>query len=223
MRKATLLISIFLLLFVSSSESLLCAGSQLGIKAGWLNAWSEFSQDLPGVQIESITRMSGGVFIWFQFGSGRFGIQPEILYSTRGFDIRETYLDQDISSIYSITYIEIPVLLSCRLLSHKNFEPVLLAGFQIGLPRKVKESQTVDGQTEERQLGDNLKNTDAEMVIGFDLKYKLKPFYIILAARYQWGLNSISRDIQAVSYEFDWNDTIKNRSLSLMLGLAIKL
>ena len=100
---------------------------------------------------------------------------------------------------------------------------MLLAGFYIGIPGKVWEIQTVDGQTEKRQLGDNLKETDAGTVIGLDLKYRLKRISLVLAARYQHGLTNISRNIQAVSHDFDAGDTIKNRSFSLMLGLALNL
>jgi hypothetical protein len=217
------LILLYQFLIAADSTPLFGANTQLGINAGFVNSWTQFSQNLPGSQLESINRIGGGAYLWLQLGFGRIGIQAEVLSCTKGFDVRETYQGQDISSVYTIRYFEIPVLLSYRLFSHKKLQPVLLAGFYFGIPGKVWVAQTVEGQTEERELGDNLKQTDAGTVIGLDLRYRLKRICLVLAARYQHGLTNISRNTQAVSYDFDANDTIKNRSLSLMLGLALEL
>lgn len=223
MNKSIPLLLLFMMLTMAAVSPLARAHTQLGIKAGVLNAWGEFSQDLPGKSLKSIIRPGGGLFLWLSLGSGRMGFQAEILYSTRGFDVREAYMDQEVSSVYTISYIEIPVMLSYRLFSHKRFQPVLLAGISIGLPTRVLEIQTVGGSTEERELGDNLKQTDAGFIIGFDLKYRMKRFFLLLAARYRAGLTNISRNIQAVSFDFYAGESIKNRSFSLMAGVALKL
>jgi len=223
MRKNNLFLILLFMMYILNSVHLFCKSPKLGIKAGIINAWTRISGDLPGIQLKSINGLSGGLYLCLNFRSSRFGIQPEILYVTKGFDAREADQEQEISSKYKITYFELPVLLTLKLFSHRQIHPVLLLGPYFGLPGKVREIQTIAGQTEERDLGDNLKQTDMGMIIGFDIRYKLKTFFLILAVRYHWGMTSISRDIQSVSYDLDKNDSIKNRSLSLMFGVAINL
>jgi hypothetical protein len=202
---------------------LFSASTQLGIKAGILNVRTDISGELPGIELKSIMEFSGGAFLKLNFDSGRLGIQPEILYATKGFDARETHDGLEISSKYKITYFEIPILVSYRLFSGKKIESLLLLGPYFGFPGKVREIQTAGEQTEVRELGDNLKKMDFGVVIGFDIRYRLKSLYFILAARYNRGLSNISRDIQEVSYDLDEDDTIKNKSFSLMFGLAFKI
>lgn len=223
MKKQMLLFGLIFTLYSFFSVQLFSASTQMGVKAGILNARTEISGDLPGIQLRSINEFSGGLFLSLNFGSGRWGIQPEFLFSTKGFDARETYQGLEVSSKYKINYFEIPLFLSYRLFSHKRIETKLLLGPYFAFPGKVREIQTIGGQTEERELGDNLKNTDGGMAFGLDIRIRFKRFFLIMSARYSMGIENISRDIQAVSYDLNREDTIKNRSLSLMFGGAISL
>jgi hypothetical protein len=45
----------------------------------------------------------------------------------------------------------------------------------------------------------------------------------MLDIRYSIGFNNISQDIMDVAYEFQEDDTIKNRSLVLSLGVSFNL
>jgi hypothetical protein len=223
MRKKIVLLGLFFSLFSFFAVQLFCASKQLGIKAGILNTWTDFSGELSGIELKSINEFSGGIFLFLKLGSGRWGVQPELLFTTKGFDVRETDQELEISSKYKIDYYEIPILLSYRLFSSRRIDSLLLLGPYFAFPGKVREIQTIDGQTEQRELGDNLKETDAGMVFGLDFRFRFKRMFLILSARYHVGMTNISRDIQVVSYDLARNDTIKNRSLSLMFGLAFNL
>jgi hypothetical protein len=199
------------------------ASVRLGARLGLINSRCDLSGELSGIQMKSISGISGGVFLGLDFGRGRFGIQPEVLYGTKGFDARESYQGEDVSSQYEIDYIEIPVLFSFRVISGRRINLALLFGPYFGIPLEVREIQTLGGHTEERTLDGHLNNTDAGVAMGLDLGYRLRSISFILAARFHWGLTSITRNIQAMSAELDADDTIKNHSLSLMVGLAFDL
>jgi hypothetical protein len=199
------------------------AQSQLGIKAGLTNAWTDFSGSLPGIQFNSITDFSLGAFMSFGILSNRFSLQPEIHYIQKGFDARETNQGEEISSVYKISYFEIQMLLTYKLSLKGSIKPIVVLGPYLAFPGKVREIQTAFGEREEREMDDNLKNLDTGVVLGFEIHYQQKTFHLILGGYYCLGLTNISRDIQAVSYDLNENDTIKNRSLSLRIGLAFNL
>ena len=150
-------------------------------------------------------------------------LQPEIHLSIKGFDMLETDQGQEISSKYKISYIKIPLLISCKFPLAGRLKPGMVIGPYIGLANKVQEVQSAFGVTEERELGDNLKKTDFGILLGGNVRYEMGKLTVILAARYSIGLVSISKDIQQVAYDFDSNDTIKNRALSIMFGIALNL
>jgi hypothetical protein len=52
------------------------------------------------------------------------------------------------------------------------------------------------------------------------VRYNLGFINVILAARYNLGLVNISRNITQVAWDFQDGDTIKNRALTVMVGLA---
>ena len=208
----------------------LLAGSPLysyelewGMKTGIVRSMAVISRDLPGITIHSIDELSFGSFISFFFIGDQLGLQPEVYYSVKGFDAQEMDQGQVISSKYKISYIKIPLLVSYKLPLKGRLKPGVVFGPYLGFARKVMEVQTAFGQTEERELGDNLKETDVGLVFGGNVRYSLGFVNVILAARYNLGLVNISKDITEVSWDFRSRDTIKNRALTVMIGLAFNL
>lgn len=196
---------------------------ELGLKAGMVRSMAVISRDLPGITIDAIDELSFGSFLSFFFIGDQLGLQPEIYYSVKGFDAQETDQGQVISSRYKISYIKIPLLVSYKLPLKGRLKPGVVFGPYFGFARKVMEVQSAFGQTEERELGDNLKETDVGLVFGGNVRYSLGFVNVILAARYNLGLVNISKDITEVSWDFRSRDTIKNRALTVMIGLAFNL
>lgn len=209
------------------SAVILLAGSQifasdleLGLKAGIVRSKACFTRDLPYTFVESLNAFSVGSFLSFFFIKNQFGIQPEINYSVKGFDIVEEDIGQEISSKYKISYIEIPVLISYRFPLRGRLKPGLVFGPYFGFAHKVREVQTIFGNTEKRELDDNLKKTDVGLVFGGNVRYQFGKINLMLSARYSLGLTNISKNIMEVSYDFRENDTIKNRAFTISLGVA---
>lgn len=220
MKKSGLYIIALCVISVILGGQLFSDELELGLKAGILNTKAEISRGLPGITYGSMNEGSFGASLSFFFIGDQIGLQPEVYYTVKGFNVLETDLGQEISSKYKISYIEIPVLISYRLPLKGRIRPGLVFGPYVGFAQKVREIQTAFGETQKRELDDNLKNTDFGLVFGGNIRYRLGSASIILDARYGKGLVNISKDITEVAYEFDADDTIKNRAFSIMLGVA---
>lgn len=223
MKKSSLCIIVLCVLSVSLGGRLFSDELELGLKAGILNTKAEISRGLPGVTYGSMNEGSFGASLSFFFIGNQFGLQPEVYYAVKGFNVLETDLGQEVSSKYKISYIEIPVLVSYRLPLKGRIKPGVVFGPYVGFAQKAREVQTAFGDTQERELDDNLKNVDFGLVFGGNVRYRLGSASIILDVRYGLGLANISKDITEVAYEFDENDTIKNRAISIMLGVGFHL
>jgi hypothetical protein len=217
--KLTLIL--FVWFFISTGSFIF--STELGIKAGIIHSHSLLSKDLPRISYEPISEFTGGVFFSMGFLGNRICFQPEVWYTKKGFDAVETYLGQDISSIYQITYFEIPLLLSYKIFLKGRFQPGIVVGPYYGTARKVTEIQTAFGETETKELGNNLKKPDLGFIFGSNIKYSLGSFNVVIDARYHLGLTTISQDMTAIAYEFERDDTIKNRAWSFSLGLSLNL
>lgn len=191
-----------------------------GLKSGFVRSKAEFSHDLPFITFDSLDALSVGVFFANFFIHDRLGIQPELNYTIKGFDVLEEDLGEKISSRYKISYFEIPVLITYRLPLKGRIKPGLVFGPYWGIANKATEVQAAFGKTEKRKLDDNLKDTDVGLVFGGNVRYGKGTLRILLSLRYCLGLTSISKNITKVSYDFRENDTIKNRAFTLSLGIA---
>lgn len=198
-------------------------GQELGLKAGLDLSRAAFSGEIPWITFKPMRDFSAGIYLSLDLFDGRLGIQPELNYTVRGFDAREEDQGMEISSKYRISYLECPILLYYRAPWMGNFRPGVFWGPYLGFPLRVTEIQTAFGVTATRDVGNNLKGQDAGLVFGGDVRYRLGTVRLKLDIRYNLGLANISRDILQVAYEFQEKDTIKNRSLTVTLGVGFIL
>ncbi len=209
------------------SAAIFLAGSQIfasqwewGFKTGIVRSKAGFSHDLPYITLGPINELSLGSYLSYFFIKDQLGLQPEINYSVIGFDVLEEDLGQEVSSKYKISYVEIPFLIAYRFPLRGRFKPGLVLGPYLGFAHSVREVQTAFGNTEKRELNDNLKKTDIGLVFGGNVRYTLGSMNVMLSVRYGLGLVNISKNIMEVSYDFRENDTIKNRAFTISLGIA---
>jgi len=207
--------------------AILLTGSQIfashwewGFKTGIVRSRAGFSHDLPYITLAPIDEFTLGSYLSFFFIKDQLGLQPEINYSVKGFDVLEEDFGQEVSSKYKISYFEIPVLIACKFLLRGRFKPGLVAGPYLGFALKAREVQTAFSSTEIRELDDNLKKTDFGLLFGGNVRYRLGSMHVLLSVRYSLGLVNISKNIMDVSYDFGERDTIKNRSLTISLGIS---
>ena len=191
-----------------------------GVKFGLVRAHRDVSRGIPGITWGPIYEFSAGLYFSLDIIGGQWGLQPEVNFSTKGFDARETDQSEEVSSKYKISYIEVPVLAYWKIPLKGRLRPAVFFGPYVGFALKVMEVQTAFGETAKRELGHNLKGPDFGLVFGGNVRYGLGSVVLMLEVRYNLGLSNISKDILAVAYEFQESDKIKNRTLAVALGVG---
>lgn len=196
---------------------------ETGVKFGFVRSQASVSRDIPEITWGSIHDISTGVYFSMDIIGGQWGLQAEVNFPIKGFDARETDRGEEISTEYKISYIEVPVLIYWRPHFKGKARPGLLIGPYFGFPRKVVEVLNAFGETEKRELDDNLEGRDNGIVFGGNVKYSTGSIVVLLDVRFSLGLNNISKDIEAVAYEFEEDDWIKNRAITVSLGVGFDL
>jgi len=221
MKKYSCFLIVFCVFLLSSAGQL--ESQEQGLKFGFVRSQAAVSREIPGMTWGSINVFSPGLYFSRNIFGGQWGLQAEVNFSTKGFDARETDQGEEVSSKYKISYIEIPILLYWKLPLKGRIMPGLFFGPYLGHAQKVMEIQTAFGETEKRELGENLKNLDIGLILGVNIRYGLGAMVLMSDIRYSLGLNNISKDIEAVAYEFQEGDGIKNGALTLSLGVGFDL
>jgi hypothetical protein len=198
-------------------------GQELGAKFGLARSHAVITQEIPGITCKSMNDIAGGIFLSIDIIGGQVGLQPEVNYIVKGFDVREMDQGEEVSSKYKISYIEVPVLIYYKASLKGKIIPGVFFGSYVGFAQKVTEVQTAFGETEKRDVGDNLKGQDFGLLFGGNVRYRAGSFRLMLDVRYSIGFNNIAQDIMDIAYEFQEDDTIKNKSLVVSLGVAFNL
>ena len=220
MRRAPVLLLVCVVLVFSGN---LLNSQELGAKFGLARSHADISQDIPGITYGSMNDMAAGISLSIDIIGGQLGLQPEVNYIIKGFDVREMDQGEEISSKYKISYIEVPVLVYYKAPLKGKFIPGVFFGPYVGFAQKVTEVQTAFGETEKRDVGDNLKEQDFGLIFGGNVRYGGGSFRLMLDVRYSIGIKNVAQDIEKIAYEYREDDTIKNRSLVVSLGIAFNL
>jgi hypothetical protein len=175
----------------------------------------------------------GGAYARFGIGS-IFAIQPEVLYSQKGFKLDDV-IDIDgqpvnADATFSLDYIEIPLLLVARL-DLPLVRPGIYAGGVVAFESTCDVDGTLSMPGQVQPLGDcdaiipgdpesslDRKKTDWGTVFGAYVDLKLGPVVLTLDGRYQLGLQDLNDDPAAVTGE-----DIKNRTWQIMAGVGIDI
>ncbi|WP_258104301.1 porin family protein [Marinoscillum sp. MHG1-6] len=191
MKKFLILISLLSITLVSYSQ----AKVELGLKGG-LNM-AKISSDESAVDLSNKTGYHFGVYGLIKVAS--IGIQPEILYSTKGTEVSVASLSQDFSQEYS--YLDIPVMLKLYTIAGLNVQ----AGPQFGMLLSTS-GKNPDGTSISKS---DFKDSDVSAAFGLGWD---APFGLNVTARYILGLSDISSD-----------GTTENKNRMFQLSLGYKL
>ncbi|MDQ7797575.1 MAG: porin family protein [Candidatus Edwardsbacteria bacterium] len=177
-----------LVILILASFSALCFAQMatFGLKSG-MNISNIY--DTEGDGPDSRFGFIGGAFCDFDFVS--FGIQPEVLFSQKGWKY-------DIGCRYN--YFEIPVLIKIPLTKKFRVSPYLGPAANFLLNAKVFDLD----------MSQYVVSPDIGLVLGAEIKTKHK---VSLDIRYTRGLRKIIKDEPYESYD------IKHSVFSIMLGL----
>jgi hypothetical protein len=157
---------------------------------------------------ESKTGFVGGAFATFGLGS-LFALQPELLYSQKGFKAEESGQSAELG----LNYFEIPLLLKAQF-KLAMLRPAIYAGPVLSFETSCTFS--FSGASEDCDAGDdfsNRKTTEWGAVFGANLDFFLGPVTLIVDGRYQLGLTNLA-DVP------EDDDSVKSNVWQIMAGIG---
>lgn len=191
--KKTLLVVFSMLL--STYGMLYAQGVSGGIKGGLNLASQSFDDPQFSVDSKAKAGLHLGVYATIML-SEKFGIQPEVLYSSQG----TKFKDVDDAS-YKFNYINIPLLLRYNFNKMVN----LHLGPQFGILASAKSEI---GSTEE-DIKDAVKGSDLSAAFGLGVDL---PMGLNFSVRYSLGLSDIDEDSNAKA---------KNNNIQVSVGYRL--
>lgn len=153
-----------------------------GIKVG-LTSSTLSVEGLTGFEPEARTGIQGGG--WLTFGSRTVRVQPELIVSTRKFVGKTPAGDVSVKS----TVIEVPILMAARWNADGKVHPLLMVGPSLSFVRNP--TQTFGGV--ESRIDDQIKSTDAGLVLGTGLEVDTTRGAIVFDLRYVLGLKNVAK------------------------------
>lgn len=187
------------------------AQTTIGVKGG-INI-ANVSTNITDIEelVDSKTGFVGGAFATFGLGS-LFAVQPELLYSQKGFQAEESGLTAELGT----NYFEVPVLLKAGF-DLAMFRPAIYAGPVLSVETGCTFS--LQGVSADCDVGDEFsdrKKSEWGAVFGADFGLALGSLVVFLDARYQLGLTNLA-DVP------DEDDEVKSRTWQIMAGLGFTL
>lgn len=176
-----------------------------GIKAGVdiSNVYDEEGEDFVA---DNKTGFYGGAFVSVPLGN-LFGIQPEVLYSQKGFKATGTFLGGAFDFERTTSYLDIPLQLQIKPTKFLTF----LVGPQFSYLLETKDdfnNGTITVEQENEITEDNYKKNILGFVVGAEFNYK----GAFVSARGGWDINKTDSDGNTTTPRY------KNQVLSFGLG-----
>ncbi|MEA4841476.1 MAG: porin family protein [Bacteroidales bacterium] len=212
MKKLTTLVLI-VLLFASSAHAQLRFGIKCGANASSLSTTSSVID-----QVKAATSYQAGVLMQLKLGG--FAIQPELLYSIKGGDLRNANLSPQLAALtqnadeikYKTQNIDIPVNFQFG----KSFGPARIyaqigpyVSFQLGaaLNGDVKLYDTVDETFEFNKYDWGVGLGVGAELLGFQFSFK-----------YDFGMNEVGKETGISDINVNPFNEMKNRNLNVSLA-----
>ena len=158
-----------------------------GVKAGvnYSNVYDSEGEDFVA---DGKLGLAGGVFVSIPLGKF-IGVQPEILFSQKGFKSSGTFLGTDYETTRTTDYIDIPLFLAIKPVEYVT----LLFGPQYSYLLKQKDEFTggsLSSTQEEEFSNDNIRKNTFSLIGGVDLNIK----NLVFGVRGGWDLKNNNGD-----------------------------
>ncbi|HLW30757.1 MAG TPA: porin family protein [Aequorivita sp.] len=209
MKKILLLATVVVFTLSAQSQEI-----RMGAKAGVNFANMSFNPD-DGEDFKSRTSFHIGGLVEIPI-TEKFSVQPEILYSSQGSQLKysEEFMGERISSEikYKLDYLSIPVMAKYYVIDGLGLE----AGPQFGILVSAKGDYEFSGMgmsdSGTEDIKDELKTLD--IGLGFGASYRLD-MGVFFGARYVLGLTDISDNTDV---DFEDEVKVKNNVFQLSVG-----
>jgi hypothetical protein len=193
MKNALLIIALLLFAFFlhaqNATRTSAVPRTQFGLKAG-LNLANLESDLLPNTDYKTAYHIGGLAHIHL---SSHFALQPEIVYSRQGAEIKNSTVEE-----WDVDYVNIPVMVQ-----YMNRGLRLETGPQIGFVANAEREFTNGNEND--GLKDELKSTDFSWGVGISY---LSLINLGVGVRYNYGINNINDILTAAGVR---NPEVNNR------------
>jgi hypothetical protein len=178
---------------------------KFGIRAGanYSNVWDEKDNDF---EANGKLGFAGGVFLHVPIGK-YLGVQPEVLFSQKGYSGSGTFITQPYSFKRTTNYLEVPLLFAIKPASFITI--VLGPQYSFLLSQKTDfTSGTFTSSELSEYENDNIRKNTLGAVVGFDINVN----HIVVSPRAGWDFQTNHGDGSSSSPRY------KNQWLQLTLG-----
>lgn len=171
---------------------------KIGIKAGanYSNVYSESGDDFVA---DGKVGFAGGIFVSIPL-SQLVGIQPELMYSQKGFKTEGTFLDGKLTT----NYLDVPIHLQIKPSPNVS----LLVGPQLSYLLSTKYELNGFSAIDEENFDDNNNRVNLGLSAGVD--FTVENF--LISARGSWDLSEVNKDNTTSDINY------KNQLFQLTLG-----
>ena len=176
---------------------------KFGIKAGvnFANVYDEKGDEFVA---DGKAGLAAGAFVSIPLGK-LFGIQPEVMYSQKGFKASGSVLGFGYDYKRTSTYLDIPLLLQVKPSSYFT----ILAGPQFSYLLETKNEFNGASSTVEEEINnENYKKGVIGAVVGADFNYE----NFVLGTRFGWDLSKSDADGNTNTPRY------KNKVIQVTLG-----
>lgn len=200
--KKPLSLVVLVIIAVMVNANSVKAQSNFGIRAG-LN-FANIATDADN-NVESRTGFMAGVFYQYQFKNSNFAIQPELLYTQKGFTAETSAQGQAVDATYKLGYIQVPVLFGYNFATSSSVTPHIYVGPYLAFVVTEEVEAEVSGQSASVET-DFAKSTDFGATFGVGIGFDS----FEIGVRYNLGLTNIS----------DQGGDAKNRVFTITAGYS---
>lgn len=158
-----------------------------GLKVGtnYSNVYDSQGEDFVA---DSKFGLAGGAFVSIPIGSF-FGIQPEVLFSQKGYKSTGTFLGSSYSMTRTTDYLDIPLLVTIKPIENVS----ILFGPQFSYLMKQKDDftgGTITSTQEETYTNDNYRKNTFCLTGGADLNFD----HLVIGLRAGWDVENNNGD-----------------------------
>lgn len=205
MKKLYLIVAAAMGMALAAEAQTVSIGPRVGVNFATVRATDgdEEIRDAYNDAVENNAGIQFGAVVNFGV-SDMFSIQPEVLYSQRGFTAEESLFEDeplgDISIDMRMNYLEVPVLAKLSF-GGENVKGFVTAGPSVAYWMSGKTKTSFAGEEEEEdyefddEYVDGVKENrlDIGASIGVGMAYRLGPGALNLDIRYGFGLSDIAK------------------------------
>ncbi len=195
--KNTLIITLALICYTISVNAQ--SGIAFGAKAG-VNVSNVYDSQTEDFNAEAKVGFAGGAFLSIPLGKF-LGVQPELLFSQKGFRAKGRIIATDYELTRTSNYIDVPLLLTLRPIPVLTIVAGPQYSYLISQKNVFKSAGATVAQTDEFENDDLRKNTLC-FTGGLDITIQ----HVVLGLRGGWDLrnNSVNESSTTPRYKNTW-------------------